>query len=103
LYGGDEEFAVKGYIDAIYTDLDDSKSQLGYVIILNGCSCKLKEFQAKLSCGIYNKGGVYGFFRSGDGRDLAEEVHFETWCGSKCSSHSLLAIKALSSIIIKGN
>ena len=37
VYGGDEELVVKGYVDAIFdTDLDDSKSQTGYVHILNG-------------------------------------------------------------------
>ena len=41
-----EEFVVKGYVDVSFdTDLDDSKSQTGYVYILNGgavswCSCK---------------------------------------------------------------
>ena len=45
-YGGDKEFVVKSYVDARFdTDLDDSKSQTGYVYILNGgavswCSCK---------------------------------------------------------------
>ena len=34
-YGGDKGFAVKGYVDASFdTDLDDSKSQTGYVYIL---------------------------------------------------------------------
>ena len=37
VYGGDEELVVKGYVDASFnTDLDDSKSQTGYVCILNG-------------------------------------------------------------------
>jgi hypothetical protein len=37
VYGGDEELAVKGYVDASFdTDPDDSKSQSGYVFILNG-------------------------------------------------------------------
>jgi hypothetical protein len=46
VYGGDEELVVKGYVDASFdTDPDDSKSQTGYVYILNGgavswCSCK---------------------------------------------------------------
>ena len=46
VYGGDKELVVKGYVDASFdTDLDDSKSQTGYVYILNGgavswCSCK---------------------------------------------------------------
>ena len=45
-YGGDKEFDVKGYVDASFdTDLDDSKSQTGYVFLLNGgavswCSSK---------------------------------------------------------------
>ena len=46
VYGGAEEFVVKGYVDASFdTDLDDSKSQTGYMYILNDgavswCSCK---------------------------------------------------------------
>ena len=46
VYGGYEELIVKGYVDASFdTDLDDSKSQTGYMYILNGgavswCSCK---------------------------------------------------------------
>src|SRR3954468_24956162 len=46
VYGGAEELVVKGYVDASFdTYLDDSKSQTGYVFILNGgaiswCSSK---------------------------------------------------------------
>ena len=46
VYGGDKELVIKGYVDASFdTDLDDSKSQSGYVFILNGgviswCSSK---------------------------------------------------------------
>ena len=37
VYGGDEELVVKGYTDASFmTDLDDFKSQSGYVFTLNG-------------------------------------------------------------------
>ncbi len=37
VYGGDKELIVNGYVDASFnTDLDDSKSQTGYVFILNG-------------------------------------------------------------------
>jgi len=37
VYGGDQELVVKGYVDASFdTDPDDSKSQTGYVFILNG-------------------------------------------------------------------
>ena len=32
-YGGDKEFVVKSYVDASFdTDLDDSKSQSGYIL-----------------------------------------------------------------------
>ena len=46
VYGGNKELVINGYVDASFdTDLDDSKSQTGYVYILNGgavswCSCK---------------------------------------------------------------
>ena len=37
IYGGDKELVVKGYTDASFiTDLDDFKSQSGFVFILNG-------------------------------------------------------------------
>ena len=45
-YGGDKRFVVKGYVDASFdTDPDDSKSETGYVFLLNGgtvswCSSK---------------------------------------------------------------
>jgi hypothetical protein len=37
-YGGcEEDLSVKGYVDASFdTDPDDSKSQTGYVFMLNG-------------------------------------------------------------------
>ena len=46
VYGGDKELVVNGYVDASFDiDPDDSKSQTGYVFILNGgavswCSSK---------------------------------------------------------------
>ena len=46
VYGGDKELVVNGYVDASFdTDPDDSKSQIGYVFLLNGgavswCSSK---------------------------------------------------------------
>ena len=46
VYGGDQELVVKGYVDASFdTNPDDSKSQTGYIFILNGgavswCSSK---------------------------------------------------------------
>ena len=37
VYGGDKELVVNGYVDASFdTDLDDSKSQSGYIFLLNG-------------------------------------------------------------------
>ena len=36
VYGGDKELIINGYVDASFdTDPDDSKSQTGYVFILN--------------------------------------------------------------------
>ena len=36
IYGGDKELVVNGYVDACFdTDPDESKSQTGYVFILN--------------------------------------------------------------------
>ena len=55
VYGGDEELVVKGYVDASFdTDPDDSKSQTGYVYVLNGgavswCSSK-QEVVAASTC-----------------------------------------------------
>ena len=38
-YGGDKEFAVKGYVDASFdTDLDDSESQSGYILKVGAIS-----------------------------------------------------------------
>ena len=37
--GGDKEFVVKSYVDAIfYTDPDDSKSQSGYILKVGAIS-----------------------------------------------------------------
>ena len=37
IYGGDKELVVNGYVDASFdTDPDDSKSQTGYIFLLNG-------------------------------------------------------------------
>jgi hypothetical protein len=46
VYGGDKELVVKGYTDASFvTDLDDSKSQSGYVFTLNGGAFSCKSFK----------------------------------------------------------
>jgi hypothetical protein len=55
VYGGAEELVVKDYVDASFdTAPDDSKSQTGYVYILNGgavswCSCK-QSFVVASTC-----------------------------------------------------
>ena len=37
VYRGDQELVIKGYIDASFdTDPDDSKSQTGYIYVMNG-------------------------------------------------------------------
>ena len=37
VYGGDKEIVINGYIDASFdTNPDDSKSQNGYICLLNG-------------------------------------------------------------------
>ena len=37
VYRGDKEFVVNGYVDASFdTDPDESKSQTGYVFLLDG-------------------------------------------------------------------
>ena len=38
-YGGDKEFIIKSYVDASFdTDLDDSKSQSGYILKVEAIS-----------------------------------------------------------------
>ena len=38
-YGGDKEFVVKSYVDASFdTNLDDSKSQSGYILKVEAIS-----------------------------------------------------------------
>ena len=42
IYGGHEELIVNGYVDASFDiDPDDSKSQIGYVFILDGGAISL--------------------------------------------------------------
>jgi hypothetical protein len=46
VYGDDEQLVVKGYADASFdTDLDDSKSQIGYVYILNGGAVSWRSYK----------------------------------------------------------
>ena len=44
VYGGEDELSVKGYTDASYlTDSDDSRSQSGYVFMMNGGAVSWKS------------------------------------------------------------
>ncbi|KAK8562191.1 hypothetical protein V6N12_049238 [Hibiscus sabdariffa] len=44
VYGGEEERRIKGYIDASFqTDKDDSRSQSGFVLCLNGGAVSWKS------------------------------------------------------------
>ena len=44
VYGGEVELGVKGYTDASYlTDSDDSRSQSGYVFVINGGAVSWKS------------------------------------------------------------
>ncbi|KAK1647853.1 hypothetical protein QYE76_065658, partial [Lolium multiflorum] len=54
-YGGDQELVVNGYTDASWnTDPDDSKSQSGYVFILNGAA-KLGKLEAVHGGEVFNR------------------------------------------------
>ena len=54
VYGGAEELIMKGYVDASFdTDLDDSKSQTGYVYIFEWWGSQLVQLQEKHRGGIY--------------------------------------------------
>jgi len=49
VYGGDEDLVVKGYVDASFnTDPDDSKSQSGYVFILNGAAVSWRSSKQRV-------------------------------------------------------
>jgi hypothetical protein len=50
VYGGcEEELSIKGYVDASFdTNLDDSKSQIGYVFMLNGHAVSWKSCKQDL-------------------------------------------------------
>jgi hypothetical protein len=46
VYGGEEQVVVKGYVDAsLDTDSDDSKSQSGYIYILNGGAMSWRSYK----------------------------------------------------------
>ena len=52
IYGGDNELIVNGYVDASFdTDPDDSKSQTGYIFILNGGAVSWCSFEQSVVAG----------------------------------------------------
>ena len=51
VYGGEDELSVKGYMDASYlTDSDDSRSQSGYVFVINGGAVSWKSSKKIHKC-----------------------------------------------------
>ncbi|KAK1629315.1 hypothetical protein QYE76_003630 [Lolium multiflorum] len=81
-YGGDQELVVTSYTDASWnTDPDDSKSQSGYVFILNGAAV---SWASSKQCTVAKSSteseyiAASGFIRSG----MDEEVHCRARCGS---------------------
>ena len=68
LYGGAKELVVKGYVNASFdTDPDDSKSQTGYVYILNGgCRCQNRWISGRGSRTVHLRSMVTG----GGGHDV---------------------------------
>ena len=54
VYGSDQELVVRGYVDASWdTDPDDSKSQTGYVFILNGGAVSWRSFKQSVYAEIF--------------------------------------------------
>src|SRR3954469_8958973 len=49
VYGGEDELVVKGYTDASFqTDMDDFRSQYGYVFIMNGGAMSWKSSKQEM-------------------------------------------------------
>ena len=56
IYGGHEELIVKGYVDASFnTDMDDSKSQSGYVFVLNGAAVSWRSSKQSVIAALQQK------------------------------------------------
>ena len=52
IYGGEEELVAKSYVDASFdTDPDDSKSQSGYVFLLNGAAVSWRSSKQPVVAG----------------------------------------------------
>ena len=52
VYGGDKELVINGYVDSSFdTDPDDSKSQTGYVILLNDGAVSWCSFKQSVVAG----------------------------------------------------
>jgi hypothetical protein len=84
VYGREEELMAKCYIDDSFdSDPDNSKSQSGYIFVMNR-GAVLEEFQAKCGSRIIDRGGICCYFISGAESVLDDGVHILTRCGSKC-------------------
>ena len=71
IYGGDKELVVSGYVDASFdTDPDDSKSQTGYVFLLNG---------GDVSWCIFKKSVVAGSMCEAEYIAASETAHEGVW------------------------
>jgi hypothetical protein len=56
VYGGDEQLVGKGYVDASFdTDPDDSKSQTGYIYVLNGGAVSWRSYKQSVIVGSTTK------------------------------------------------
>ncbi|KAK1694002.1 hypothetical protein QYE76_010699 [Lolium multiflorum] len=76
-YGGDQELVVTSYTDASWnTDPDDSKSQSGYVFILNGAAV---SWASSKQCTVanLNRIGVHSGFRGFIRSELEYGMEFE--------------------------
>ena len=72
IYGGEEELVAKCYVDASFdTDPDDSKSQSGYVFLLNGATVSWRSSKQPVVDGSTTEAEY-----------LDEGVHNGTGCGS---------------------
>ena len=56
LYGGEDELSVRGYRDASYLiDSDDSRSQSGYVFVINGGAVSWKISKQDTVASSFNR------------------------------------------------
>ena len=65
VYGGDKELVVNGYVDASFdTDPNDSKSQTGYMFLLNSGAVSWCSSKQSVVAGSTCLSGVHSCFGS---------------------------------------